>query len=167
MRSILNNILKDRILLLTIIDIMVLVWIVWNENGKQYEPPLCGYEDTYILPIDEATYNIMILSTLINIVVVISNIKRLYQKTLENANLKVLITYLIFVICSLGWGYFYIASRSESGIIDEGNILFCLPIMLFGEENITTLINVENFYISLCFIHISSCIVYISRLLSK
>lgn len=70
-------------------------------------------------------------------------------------------------MCSLAWGYLYITSRAGSGIIDGGNILFCLPIMLRGEETITSVINVDNFYISLCVILVSSCIVYLSRLLSK
>ena len=109
----------------------------------------------------------MIFTILINIIVVIGNINRFYYKSLEHFNLAVFFIYFIFVLCSLLLGYSYIASRSGSGIIDEGNILFCLPIMLFGEETVTSVINVENFYISLCAILICSCIVYISRLLSK
>lgn len=167
MKSILKNIFKDRILLLTILDIMVIVWVIWNESGIQYEPALWGYEDSYILPVDEFTYNVIIFTILINIIVVIGNIKRYYHKTLGNYNLAVFIVYFIFVLCSLLWGYSYIASRSGGGIIDEGNILFCLPIMLFGEETITSVINVMNFYVSLCVIHISICIVYISRLLPR
>lgn len=167
MRSILKKIFKDRILLLTILDIMVIVWVIWHESGIQYEPALWGYEDSYILPVDEFTYNVIIFTILINIIVVIGNIKRYYHKTLEKYNLAVFIVYFIFVLCSLAWGYSYIASRSGSGIIDNGNILFCLPIMLFGEEAVTSVITVENFYISLCVILVSSCIVYISRLLPK
>lgn len=161
MRSTLKNILKDRILLLTVSDILVVIWIIWSESRVQYEPPLWGHEDTYILPIVEQTYNVMIFAILINIVLVIGNIKKYYRKTLANYELAVFIIYFIFVLCSLLWGYSYIASRSGSGIIDEGSILFCLPIMLFGEETITSVINVENVYISLCVILISSCIVYI------
>ena len=167
MKSILKNILKDRILHLIIFDIGVVIWCIWYESGIQYEPPLWGYEDTYIYPIIREIYNAMIYAVVINIIVLISNIKKLNRKTLENYNLAIFIIYFIFVLCSLSWGYSYIASRSGCGIIDNGNILFCLPIMLFGEETITSVINVENFYISLCVILISSCIVYISRLLSK
>lgn len=167
MKSTLKNILGDRILHLMIFDIGVVIWSIWYESGILYEPPLWGYEDSYLLPIEEQIYNAMIFTILINIIVVIGNIKRVYHKTFENYNLAVLIIYFIFVMCSLAWGYSYIASRTGYGIIDEGNILFCLPIMLFGEETITSAINVENFYISLCVILISSCIVYISRLLSK
>lgn len=165
MKSTLRNILNNRIALLGILDVLVIFWIIWNEGQIQYEPPI-DYRDI-IYPLEPNTYNTIIVTIIVNIIVMINEIKRLSDKTLEKANLKVAVIYIIFIICSLACGYFHITSRTGNGVISECNALFAFPLMLFGKKDFVNVITVTNLYLSLCIIHISSCIVYISRLLSR
>lgn len=165
MKSPLKNILNNRIALLGILDVLVIFWIIWNEGQIQYEPPIDYREIIY--PLEPNTYNTIIVTIIVNIIVMINEIKRLSDKTLEKANLKVAVIYIIFIICSLTCGYFHITSRTGNGVISECNALFAFPLMLFGKKDFVSVITVTNLYLSLCIIHISSCIVYISRLLSR
>lgn len=165
MKSPLKNILNNRIALLGILDVLVIFWIIWNEGQIQYEPPIDYREIIY--PLEPNTYNTIIVTIIVNIMVMINEIKRLSDKTLEKANLKVAVIYIIFIICSLACGYFHITSRAGNGVISECNVLFAFPLMLFGKKDFVSVITVTNLYLSLCIIHISSCIVYISRLLSR
>lgn len=142
MKSTFNNILRDRILLLCILDILVIFWIIWYESGIQYEPPL-DYSDI-ILPLIPETYNAIIATIIANIIVLIVETIRLCRKRTEKGNLKSIVAYSVFSICCMTWGYFHISSRVVIGVVNHTNL-----------------------YISLCVIHIISCIVYVSRLLSK
>ena len=165
MKSPLKNILNNRIALLGILDVLVIFWIIWNEGQIQYEPPIDYREIIY--PLEPNTYNTIFVTIIVNIMVMINEIKRLSDKTLEKANLKVAVIYIIFIICSLACGYFHITSRAGNGVISECNVLFAFPLMLFGKKDFVSVITVTNLYLSLCIIHISSCTVYISRLLSR
>lgn len=169
MKLILKNILNNRILLLGILDLLIIFWIIWNEGSIQYEPPLYDCQDSNVntLPLIPETYNTIIVTIIANIIVLISEIGRLFRKTLEKDNFKVMVAYFVFAICFLAWGYFHISSRSGSGVISEYNALFEIPVMLIGKNAFESVITVINLYISLCVIHICSCIVYISKLLSS
>lgn len=142
MKSTLNNILRDRILLLCILDILVIFWIIWYESQIQYEPPL-DYNDI-ILPLIPETYNAIIATIIVNIIVLIVETIRLCRQRTEKGNLKSIVAYFVFSICCMAWGYFHISSRVGIGVVNHTNL-----------------------YISLCVIHIIGCIVYVSRLLSK
>ena len=44
MKSILKYLLKNRILILSVIDIALIIWIIWYESRIQYEAlPDCNY----------------------------------------------------------------------------------------------------------------------------
>lgn len=142
MKSTFNNILRDRILLLCILDILVIFWIIWYESGIQYEPLLDNSD--IILPLIPETYNAIIATIIVNIIVLIVETTRLCRQRTEKGNLKSIVAYFVFSICCMAWGYFHISSRGGIGVVNHTNL-----------------------YISLCVIHIIGCIVYVSRLLSK
>ena len=162
MKSTLKSILKDRIFLLCILDILSIFCIIWNEGRIQYEPLL--YNSAIIYPLDPTTYNTIIVTIVVNIIVLIDEIRRPCRNTSENNNLKVIVPYFFFVICCLAWGYLHIISRDKSGVINKCNGLFWfLIIKIFGEKALTSVITVTNLYISLCVMHIISCIILMSR----
>lgn len=159
MKSTLKNVLNKRIFLLEILDVLVIFWIIWSEGQIQYEPPL-DYRDI-IYPLVPNIYNTIIVTIIVNIIVLISDIKRLNSKAHGKVNMKMAVAYFIFILCCMVWGYVYITSRAGSGVINEYNALFRFPIMLFGKGPFISMVTVTNLYVSLCVILISSCIVFI------
>ncbi|WP_407403145.1 hypothetical protein [Sodaliphilus sp.] len=162
MKSTLKRILKKRIVVLGFIDVLVILWIIWSEGQIQYEPPL-DYRDI-VYPLDSNIYNTIIVTIIVNILVLIGETKMSYGKAFGNANLILAIIFFIFITCCITWGYYYITTRIGSGVIDECNILFFLPVMLFGKDFFVNIATVINLYVSLCVILTVSCIVYISIL---
>ena len=82
MRLIHKSKLSNRLLILCVADIIVVLWIMWNEGRIQYEP-LLDYNlaaDTKTLPLDSGTYNTIVLTIVSNIIVLIIEIKKKYTK---------------------------------------------------------------------------------------
>lgn len=165
MRLIHKSKLSNRLLILCVADIIVVLWIMWNEGRIQYEP-LLDYNlaaDTKTLPLDSGTYNTTVLTIVSNIIVLIIEIKKKYTKIRDKYYLPILVLYVFVVIGCLSSGYIHISSRMEEGVINEYNSLFRLPIMLFGKNAFTNIVTVMNLYVALCFIQICTCIIYVIK----
>ena len=102
MRLIHKSKLSNRLLILCVADIIVVLWIMWNEGRIQYEP-LLDYNlaaDTKTLPLDSGTYNTTVLTIVSNIIVLIIEIKKKYT---TNISFVCLCGYWMFVF----WIYSY------------------------------------------------------------
>ena len=158
MKSILNN---SRILILCVINIAVIFWIVWYHGQIQYEP-LLDYAnlEEKIFPLHKKVYNAIIVTIIVNILVMVLELRKLRNRKIIKSDLIIGFTYFFQIMLCMMWGYLYISSRSHNGIIDEYNTLFRFPIWIFGEESFTSVFSVTNIYLSLCFIHICICLSY-------
>lgn len=168
MRLIHKSKLSNRLLILCVADIIVVLWIIWNEGRIQYEP-LLDYNlaaDTKTLPLDSGTYNTIVLTIVSNIIVMIIEIKKKYTKIRDKYDLLILTLYVFLVLGCLSFGYIHISSRIEEGVINEYNNLFRLPIMLFEKDAFTNIVTVMNLYVSLCVIHICTFIFYVIKCFS-
>lgn len=121
MKSILNN---SRILILCVINIAVIFWIVWYHGQIQYEP-LLDYAnlEEKIFPLHKKVYNAIIVTIIVNILVMVLELKKLRNRKIIKSDLIIGFTYFFQIMLCMMWGYLYISSRSHNGIIDEYNTL--------------------------------------------
>lgn len=161
--TILNYMLKRRVAILSVINIVIVFWIVWFERQIQYEP-LLDYDSNIgakLLPLHSEVYNTMIIAIIINMIVLAfeSRIRRIrkYMK----CDLIIAFAYLFLITFCILAGYFFILSRIQDGVIDEHNALFQFPIWLFGKDSFSSVITVTGLYSSLCIIHICICLFYL------
>ncbi len=160
MKSILKYLLKNRVVILSVIDIAIIFWIIWFEGRLQYEPPLDYNMERTILPLDSEPYDMMIIAIVINSIVLVLESRKILRRKFIKYDLIIAISYFFFItLCTL-WGYFYISNRTHDGIIDESNTLFRFPIWIFGKESVARIITVTNLYLSLCALHICICLFY-------
>ena len=166
MRSILKHLLKNRIVILSVFDIAIIFWIAWYESRIEYERLL---ENEYnilsemglpTIPLCEVIYNTIIVAIVVNMIVSVLELRRIRKKKLVKHDLMIAFTYFSLIVFCMLWGSFYLSSRICSGIINESNTLFRLPIWLFGEESFTNVVTVQKLYMLLCIIHLSICFYY-------
>lgn len=93
--------------------------------------------------------------------VLVSDMERLYRKTYHKNYLVVAVVYFMFVIFCFLLGFSYIIPRDGRPVIDYGNILFVVPIEIFGKETVRSVINTGYLYVALSVAHIIICIKYI------
>ncbi len=163
MKSILKYLLKNKTIILIAINATIIFWIIWFERRLQYEPLLdYGSNMEYRrLPLVPQVYDIMIIAILVNIMVLVYELRKNSNNNFNNYNLASCIIYFFFIICCVVLGYQHIHIKSHNSVIYEGNILFRFPIWLFGKERFTSIVTVTNLYVSLCVILICVCIIYL------
>ncbi len=160
MKSILKYLLKNRVVILSVIDIAIIFWIIWFEGRLQYEPPLDYNMERTILPLDSEPYDMMIIAIVINSIVLVLESRKIRKKKYIKYDLIIAFSYFFFITLCMLWGYFYISTRTHDGVIDEYNTLFRFPIWIFGKESFSRIITVTNLYLSLCVLHICICLFY-------
>lgn len=160
MKSILKYLLKNRVVILSVIDIAIIFWIIWFERRIQYEPPLYYNMGRTILPLDSVPYDMMILAIVINSIMLVLESRKIRRRKYNKYDLIIAISYFLFITLCMSWGYFYISNRTHDGIIDESNTLFRFPIWIFGKESASRIITVTNLYLSICALHICICLFY-------
>lgn len=169
MKLTLKELLCNRIAVLCIINLLIAYWLVWYESQIIIEPALP--EDIaagrYIPPIIMETYNTIIVSIIVNIVVLIRDITKSRNIILSRRNLIIRLLYVVIVAVCMCWGYNYISSRMDSDVIVEYNPLFRFPIMLCGKESVTSVVTAINLYVSLCTILVGNCIIVIHQSLRQ
>ena len=81
MKSILEYMLKNRIVTLIVINIAIIIWIVWYQGQIQYEP-LLDYTNPRerILPLHSEVYNTMIVIIILNIIAIFRESRRISKK---------------------------------------------------------------------------------------
>ena len=166
MKSILKYLLKNRILILSVIDIALIFWIIWYESRIQYEAlPDCNYNmGKKILPLHSQTYDAMIIAIIFNSIVLFLESRKIRKRKYMKYDLIIAFSYFFIITLCMLWGYFYISNRTHNGVINEYNQLFRFPIWLFGKESVSRIITVTNLYLSLCVIHICICLIYLYML---
>lgn len=163
MKSILKYLLKNRIVILSVIDIAIIFWIIWFESQIQYE---ALHDNNFnmgrkILPLHSQTYDIMIIAIVFNSIVLLLESRKIRRRKYMKYDLIIVFSYFFFIMLCMSWGYFYISNRTYNGVINEYNTLFRFPIWMFGKDSVSRIITVTNLYLSLCVIHICICIIYI------
>lgn len=167
MKSILKDLINNKIVILSIFDIAIVFWILWYESGIQYEP-LLEVEYNILsgmglptIPLSEAVYNTIIVAIVVNMIVLIIESKKRYKRKNNKNDLIVAFIYFLLIMSFMLLGSFYISSRIHSGIINEYNSLFRFPIWIIGKELFTSIVTVTRLYLSLCIIHLFVCSFYI------
>jgi len=151
-------------LILTVIDLISAFRIMWLDVNTQYAS-LSTDDNLYGLPRVEESYNLMVFVLLINIAVILYKlILYRYQRIDINSMWKrmLLFVYTIVSFSCMATGYYYIGLKRHENIINEYNILFKLPIYLFGKDFIQRDLTVEHLYTTLCIVLIS---IYFSYLI--
>ena len=161
MKSILKYLLKNSVVILSVIDIALIIWIIWFESRIQYEALLDYNKGRKILPLHSETYDMMIIAIVINSIVLVLESRKIRKKKYIKYDLIITFSYFFFITLCMLWGYFYISNRTHNGVIDEYNTLFRIPIWIFGKESVTRIITVTNLYLSLCALHIFICLFHI------
>lgn len=169
MKSILKYLLKNRIVILCVIDIAIIFWIIWFERQIQYEAlPDYNYNmGRKILPLHSQTYDIMIIAIVFNSIVLLLESRKIRKRKYMKYDLIIAFSYFFFIMLCMSWGYYYISNRTHNGVINEYNTLFRFPIWIFGKEPVSRIITVTNIYLSLCVIHICICLIYLMYILLK
>lgn len=148
-------------IILTLIDILSTARILWVDGHAQYAPLSIG-DNLHGYPLIEENYNLMITVLIINIVVVIYKlIRKRYLQTNRTLKTITLSIYSMVSISCMTMGYIYIVHRSQESIINEYNILFKLPISLFGKDTIQRTFTAGNVYVTLSITLLSIIISYI------
>ena len=160
MKSILRFLIKNRIVILGIIDIAIVFWIVWFERQIQYEPILNDGSNLSVmkLPLHPEVYNTIIVTIIFNIMALIYELRINHARVYVRSQGVILSVYLLVVLFCVILGYNYISTRLSNGVIDEYNTLFRLPIWLFGKELFSNFIGVTSRYLLLGTIHICLCV---------
>ena len=173
MRSILNRMLTNRLFLLSLFDIAIISWIPWYESGIEYEP-LLDFEHKILtemglptIPLDETIYNIMIASVFINTVVVLFDLVKMRKQKLFKYDLIIAFVYFSCALSCMSFGGYYLSTRICTGIINEYNALFQIPIFVFGKALITNYVSVIGLYIILCIVHLNICMFYLYMIKEK
>ena len=159
MKLILRCMIKNRIAILGIFDIIIVFWIVWFERQIQYEP-LLDYSSNLSamkLPLHPEVYNTIIITIILNIVALIYELRIDSISEFKRSHWLILSGYFIIVLFCMITGYRYISTRASDGVIDEYNTLFRFPIWLFGKELFSSFITITSLYYSLCALHICLC----------
>lgn len=163
MKSILKYMLKNGVVILSIIDIAIILWIIWFEEHLQYEPLLdysSNIEDRK-QPLVSQVYNTIIMAIVANIIVLVSEFSKIRNCGFIKCGLIIGFIYYILIIFCMLLGYYHISIKSHNLVIYEGNILFRFPIWIFGKELFISIVTVTNLYVSLCVIHVCICSLYI------
>ena len=173
MRLILKYILVNRLFLLSLFDIAIISWIPWYESGIEYEP-LLDFEHKVLtemglptIPLDETIYNTMIVSVFINTVVVLFDLVKMRKQKLFKYDLIIAFVYLSCALSCMLFGGYYLSTRICTGIINEYNALFQIPIFVFGKALITNYVSVIGLYIILCIVHLNICMFYLYMIKEK
>ena len=168
MKSTLKYFLKNRLVILGIIDIAIIFWIGWFEGRIQYEPLL---DDATLeerkLPLEERVYDIMILGIIVNTIILLSESRHIRKRVFVKYDLPIAFAYFGLITFCLLLGYLHIMEKSHCLVIREENTMFLIPIRIVGEERFTSVITVKNLYLSLCVIHICTCLLYMYLCLCK
>lgn len=160
MKLTLKYLLKNRVVILSVIDIVIILWIIWFERGIQYEPPLNYNMGRTILPLHSETYDMIIIAIVINSIVLILESQKIRKRKLMKCDLTIAFLYFLFITLCMLWGYLYISTRTHDGIISEYNTLFRIPIWIYGKESVLRIVTVANLYLSLCTLHFCICLFY-------
>ena len=167
MKSILNSLINNRIVILSVFDIAIVFWILWYEGCIQYEP-LLEVEYNILsemglptIPLSEAVYNTIIVAIVVNIIVLVIESRKRYTGKCRKDDLIVAFLYFLLIMSFMLLGSFYISSRIHSGIINEYNLLFRFPIWIIGRDLFISVVTVTRLYLSLCIIHLCVCSFYI------
>lgn len=166
MKSILKYVLKNRIVILSVIDIAIIFWIIWFESRIQYEAPF-DFNNLEPLPLHSEPYDMMLIAIVINSIVLVLESRKIRDNKFMKCDLIIAFSYFFFIVFCLSWGYFFISNRTHNGVISKSNTLFRFPIWIFGKEPVTRIITVTNLYLSLCVIHICISLRYLISILLK
>lgn len=155
MKSILKNLLTNRVAILCVFDIAIIIWIAWFDSCIQYEPLLDNSLniDGPTLPLIEQIYNTMIVAIVVNIIVIVIESRKVQKRKIVRYNLTIAFIYLFLVMFCILWGYCYLSGKIQIGVIGEDNLLFRFPIWVFGKELLTNIVTVTRLYLFLCVIH--------------
>ena len=167
MKSILNSLINNRIVILSVFDIAIVFWILWYEGRIQYEP-LLEVEYNILsemglptIPLSEAVYNTIIVAIVVNMIVLVIESRKRYNRKCRKNDLIIAFMYFSLIMSFMLLGSFYISSRIHSGIINEYNLLFRFPIWIIGRDLFISVVTVTRLYLSLCIIHLCVCSFYI------
>ena len=167
MKSILKCLLMSRLIILSICDLIVVLWISWYDSGIEYEALLDVEYDILLkmglptIPLSETIFNVVIVTIAVNMIVLTIDLIRLCKRRFLKHDLTMALVYVFFLICCMLLGNLYLSTRIHAGIINEYNLLFKLPIMLFGKDSFMSIVDVNRLYFSLCAIHLCMCMFYL------
>lgn len=167
MKSILKNLLKNKLVILSVIDVAIIFWIAWYESQREYEPLLeIQYEvlsemGLPLIPLCDIIYNTIIVGIVINTMVLLFELRRICKGMLDRYDMRITYMYLSLMMFSMLWGSSYISARIYGGVISESNSLFWFPIWAFGKELFTSVITATRLYMLVCFMHLSVCLFYL------
>lgn len=154
MKSILKDIFTNGIFYLCIFNILMICYISYSVSCIEYEPLLCpdGICDrsdiVFLKPLDCATYNAMLVAVLVNCVVVAWNLF-VHKTKGDKCDLLIKLSYFVIICISFALVYVHLRLTLHAGIIATGNLLFIIPIRLFGEGFVQDNLSVTNVFVSL------------------
>ena len=131
-RNAYTNILQI-VAILSVINIVIVFWIVWFERQIQYEP-LLDYDSNIgakLLPLHSEVYNTMIIAIIINMIVLAFESRTRRIRKYMKCDLIIAFAYLFLITFCMMAGYFFILSRIQDGVIDEHNALFRYALYIF------------------------------------
>jgi len=112
MKSIQNLLINNRIVILCVFDIAIALWIVWYEGRIQYEPLLETEYNILLemglptIPLSEAVYNTIIVAIVINMIVLIIESRKRYNRKCGKNGL-IIALHIFSLLCRLCyWGVF-------------------------------------------------------------
>jgi hypothetical protein len=173
MKSIQNLLINNRIVILCVFDIAIALWIVWYEGRIQYEPLLETEYNILLemglptIPLSEAVYNTIIVAIVINMIVLIIESRKRYNRKCGKNGLIIAFAYFLLIMSFMLLGSFYISSRIHGGIINEYNSLFRFPIWIIGKDLFISVVTITRLYLSLCIIHLCICLFYLYLSIDK
>ena len=165
--------MKNKLVLLSIIDIVIIFWMAWYESHIQYESLLEVEYDVLskmglpTIPLNETIYNTIIIAIVVNIIVLIIESLKRDNRKYQRVDFAIVLIYFFLIMSCMLWGGIYISSRMQSGIINEYNPLFRFPIWVVGKELFTKAFTVTRIYVSLCIIHECVCFSYLYLCINK
>ena len=113
MKLILKHFFKNKLFIISLFDIFIIFWIVWFEKQIQYEPLLNGNFniEERLIPLHKEIYNTIIITILVNIFILVFELKRICNRKIIKYDLKIAFIYLFFVTFCMLLGYIYISTK--------------------------------------------------------
>lgn len=153
MKSILKYLMSNGIFIICIFDIFTILYIMHIESHIEYEPLFdnCFSNNPnyqYMYPLNESTYNTMVMTLIINCIIVLWSIfKRAKEHVL--LNLTCILIYLNVICLAFSLGLIHIKLTVHTNVISEDNALFRYIMQIFNLQYLQNDITVTWLFITL------------------
>lgn len=160
-KSTLNVFLKNIFCKLSVFNAFVLIWAIWFEGQKLYEPLPYGVLPGYIYknPMDDTIFNMVVFTLCVNIIAILWKCwnEKMQKTCLELA----LFLYLLVVGICMTATFIHVVSASSESVINECNLVYAPLIKMMGKKQVETLFPVRTLLTALYAVLYSVTYIYI------